>query len=98
MHNKVAIKSLRFVLNREILMFRQTFLESTQKFAKKCPLYRGRGCTRLARNHFSVWKELKVWQNRKLALRVMQKKCSSQKIYNRIPAFRPKNVRYKVRG
>ncbi len=26
----------------------------------------------------------------------MQKKCSSQKIYNRIPAFRLKNVRYKM--
>ena len=68
MHNKVAIKSLRFVLNREILRFGPTFLESTQKFAKKCPLYRGRGCTRLARNHFSVWKELKVWQNRKISV------------------------------
>ena len=33
---------------------------------------------------------------KKTALKVMQKKCSSQKIYNRIPAFRLKNVRYKM--
>ena len=32
----------------------------------------------------------------KLALKAMQKKCSSQKIYNRIPAFRLKIVRYKM--
>ena len=30
-----VINFLRFVLNREILMFRQTFLESTLKFAEK---------------------------------------------------------------
>ena len=35
MHNKVVINSLQFVLNGEILLFGQTFFESTLIFAKK---------------------------------------------------------------
>ena len=35
MHNKVVINVLHFVINGEILNFRQTFLESTLIFAKK---------------------------------------------------------------
>ena len=38
LHNKLTIKPLWFVPNGEIVNFQQTFLESTLKFAKKCPL------------------------------------------------------------
>ena len=43
LHNKVVINPLWFVTNREILSFRQTFLESALIFAKKMYVVKWKG-------------------------------------------------------
>ena len=45
-----------------------------------------------------MWKILKSWQNQKICVEGNAEEMQFKKIYNRIPAFRLKNVRYKVRS
>ena len=54
LHNKLTIKPLWFVPNGEILNFRQTFLEITLIFAKKCTLYRERGVYDTVNRNFTT--------------------------------------------
>ena len=54
MHNEEVKNSLNFVPSREILMFRQTFLESTQKFAQKMSVKGERGAYDNDNRNFTV--------------------------------------------
>ena len=78
----MVINSLPFVLNGEILNFRQTFLEDTLIFVKKCTLYRERGHMKM------IIEILQLWGCHRL----------SKNLFSRIPAFWRKNVRCTVEG